>query len=826
MTTRALRGAVLFLLLAPAAFAAETLTCGCECECAAPTPPVCEPPPPPPICEEPPPSPPPPPPPPPLTGDYLPPDHGMIVVSDDPSCPGIVGDGVADDTAAIQACVEVWASRRKSGGDSAESSETLLFTETYRISDGIVQRSQETDPNGLHYERSFQTYRFVNGAKLILSANAPGFGDANAPKAVWRTGNPGAGSNPIGATCCTGSALQNSIRDMVIEIEDGNPGAIGVDHVGNNMNSVRGLKVVAAPGSCRAGFALNAKWPGPMVIDELDVGGCDHGVQFYHPYANVVFRRLKLRGQRLAGVDAYRSHATFLDPDIQEDSGVPAFLLRGFGGGPGGLTTILGGTLAGAGPVAIKSLLTTGENSSGRMWLFARGVTVDGYAKAIDDFANQVVTMPAEYASVPPEIVHPAASLTSLGLAVPPHPHKQHPNPADWVSARAFMPDPNDLSASLTSAAVQAAIDAPSCPKVVYLPGGVLASDTIRLRGCAERVIGFDTTISAVGDSMRVPAFKPLFAMESDHAVELEDIKADRGDRFNSPLPHPRTVHVGTGPLILTNVLHLTNYESLPGAGPLFVENSCCDRFRMLAGNAAVLISPNVEAFAAPLSGDPAGRPDIEVVGGDAVIVGFKTEGNDGPFLKATNARVESWGAWHYSSLQNGNASPGPIYELIDSEALIQYDGLNGVKWDPTGCVTRAGATGDPDGCVKNTVPVPGIIRRQLWFLERPPEPTPDPAPTPTPEPTPTPTPMVQLRWAPPADVGDGVTGYRLHRGVASRAYEPPVELGNPEPGADGALAAVTELDPAETWYLALTAVGPGGESELSNEVTLPARLP
>jgi hypothetical protein len=77
------------------------------------------------------------------------------------------------------------------------------------------------------------------------------------------------------------------------------------------------------------------------------------------------------------------------------------------------------------------------------------------------------------------------------------------------------------------------------------------------------------------------------------------------------------------------------------------------------------------------------------------------------------------------------------------------------------------------------------------------------------------------LRWRAPADVAH-VTGYRAYIGTAGMSRAVPVELGLVAPGRDGILrAAVSGFDASGPSTVELTAVGPGGESVLSNALEI-----
>jgi len=78
-----------------------------------------------------------------------------------------------------------------------------------------------------------------------------------------------------------------------------------------------------------------------------------------------------------------------------------------------------------------------------------------------------------------------------------------------------------------------------------------------------------------------------------------------------------------------------------------------------------------------------------------------------------------------------------------------------------------------------------------------------------------------QLRWTPSPD--SVVKGYYVYVRQAKSTYGPPVDVGAPQPAADGTLSwIVTGLSPTTTYFIAVSAyAGTGIESALSGELPL-----
>lgn len=640
----------------------------------------------------------------PCASDYMPPtsETGLIDITADANCPGIVADGVTDVTAALQSCVSYYANHNKLGGDnSRESEDTLCAPDGDLLVSGEVEGIAPPGVTGTR-ERAYLGLRGCGGklaTRIVLAENSPGFGDPNHPKPIFRFGNPGDLNNPdpnSPLSCCSGSAARNGLRNIAFVIRAGNPGAVAVDYMGNNaVPTVRDVKVTADASSCFAGIRLATKWPGPMLFENVEVEGCGYSVQGGYPYANVMFENLTARNQTIAGANVYLQEVTFKNfTSSQSIPGVPALLIQGQQSKGGPLVQVLGGDFAGSGPAAVKMQLLAGSQAQYKPQALFRGVTTAGYTNALDYVGSMTAVMPAELSTRPVSFVLPSAG-ESLNLPIPDHPQMKHPKASDWVSFAAFGAIPNDGIDD--TAAIQAAID--SGKKVAFCPAGIWSvTDTFVLRGAFERMVGFDCFFRAIGDSMRpvldgVQIFKPAFIADASltHDVEIENIRLDRGNRDSSPFPEPRFIHRSPHAVILTDDLHVTSYVSEAGAGPLYAESTCCDQVRGLGGNDLYLRMVNVEDGPTPASGDPTGYPDVECVGpGKCVVLGFKNENRFGPFITARGgAQLEALGAFFYSDIQG--TSQGPVFECIESQCALSYLGYGGSHWSPQARVVRGG---------------------------------------------------------------------------------------------------------------------------------------
>ena len=107
--------------------------------------------------------------------------------------------------------------------------------------------------------------RFGSGMILIgdsasdtvirLADHAPGFGNADAPRGVVMTtaklldGTPTSGGKDYTNKGEGNDAYENFIENLTIDVGAGNPGAIGIDYLANNIGAIRDVRVTAPSGS-------------------------------------------------------------------------------------------------------------------------------------------------------------------------------------------------------------------------------------------------------------------------------------------------------------------------------------------------------------------------------------------------------------------------------------------------------------------------------------------------------------------------------------------------------------------------------------------------
>ena len=165
------------------------------------------------------------------------------------------GDGVTDDTAAIQSAIRY-------AIDSTNRYHAMPFiylpTGTYLLSNSLESRIA-TDGWSYGWRAGMLLLgQHSTGTILKLRDNAPGFGDPNIPRAVIRTGS----ENPRSIEGGGNQAFRHSIMNLTIDTGSGNLGAIGIDYVASNRGTIEDVLIRSGDGLGVCGLSMRREWPG------------------------------------------------------------------------------------------------------------------------------------------------------------------------------------------------------------------------------------------------------------------------------------------------------------------------------------------------------------------------------------------------------------------------------------------------------------------------------------------------------------------------------------------------------------------------------------
>jgi hypothetical protein len=425
---------------------------------------------------------------------------------------GAVGDGVTDDTAAIQRALD---EGRSENQDYFGRPKALYFPAgIYLVSDTLAWRGCCVTLQGAGSGHSI----------IRLRDGAAGYGDPASPKAMIV---PPAGN----------MSFRQNVWNMGFDTGSNNPGAVALDYIASNSGSVREVAIRSGDGRGVAGISLTRAWPGPLLVKDVQVDGFDFGILVGQPEYGPTFENITVRNQRVAGlrnvgnnIAVRRLTSVNSVPAVQHQSGMAMILDSNFSGGAAGVH-------------AIESNAT----------LYVRNVSTGGYASAIRQRGTAVPGVNvSEYTS---ERIYSLfdSPQRMLNLPINETPAFNDANMANWGR---FEPrwygDTGPLQALFNSG-----------KSTIYFPfSAYLAFDeaAITVPPGVRRVIGFSSVINSDargrnGGGIRLVvadnSTEPLIVEQFGYGMKIEQ----RGSR----------------PVVIKHGQY--DYFSSPGAGDLYLED-------------------------------------------------------------------------------------------------------------------------------------------------------------------------------------------------------------------------------------------------------------
>ena len=398
----------------------------------------------------------------------FPTDAGVLNVKDF----GAKGDGLKDDTAAIQKALD----KHANGGRII-----YLPNGTYRVSDTLKWPHGTVDG----WEEKNTILQGQSREKVILRLidAAPGFTDPKTPKPMIWTGQAPA------------QRFRNAVRDVTIDAGRKNPGAIGVRFMANNQGTIRDVTIRSGDGKSLIGLDLAyTDENGPLLVKDVKVVGFDFGVRAAHSVDSLTVEGLTLQDQNKFGL--VNEGQCLSVRGLTSRNLVTAVVNTG-----GGVLTLLDADLRGLRGANAKPAVVNDA------FLYARSVASAGYAETIRNTANSRRPDPgrtvAEFVSHPPL---GEASWTAKPLPVKDTPTVPWDDPKDWASPTHFGAKPDD---DLDDApAIQQAIDSGK-PTIYFPAGSYRIGRTVEIRGKARRLIGCEATL-VLDDLKGEPAFRMI----------------------------------------------------------------------------------------------------------------------------------------------------------------------------------------------------------------------------------------------------------------------------------------------------------------------------
>lgn len=519
------------------------------------------------------------------------------------------GDGVADDTAAIQRAL------------SDKHKLIYLPNGVYRISATLRWGPGE--------KRQVLQGQSSTGTVIRLQDNAPAFQNPSSPQPMVWTGKKPA------------QRFRNGLRNLTIDVGSGNPGAIGAQFVANNQGGMEYIVFRDRSGVGRIGLDLGyTDEQGPCLLKHVAVEGFAVGISLQHAVDSVTAEHLTLSGQREVGI---RNTGQVLNlRGVTSRNAVTVVENDG-----ASLLTLVDSDLAGLEGAASRPAI---RNRAG---LFARNVRATGYALAIENTAghgrNAVGPQIDEFVS------HPVLSLfpsppKSLGLPIRETPEVEWDPPEQWTNVLDFG-EPQTLVLKREkdgkkfdhrdwTPAIQKAID--SGATTIYFPcgrGTFGLFGHIHLRGNVRRIIGLENTgvymaANTKDKSMFADEYNPTFILEEGTAPT---VVVERFDTWYTPFGFVQD----SRRTLVVRSLSFHDVQTKVDGGDIFLED-CRAK--------TVVVRKNAKVWARQLNPEGHEEPRLDVAGGDLWILGLKTEGDATIANVRAGGRLEVLGGFIYAN--------------------------------------------------------------------------------------------------------------------------------------------------------------------------------
>lgn len=511
------------------------------------------------------------------TNIIFPSDSRIINVKDF----GAKGDGISDDTAAIQKAI-----LNTSDPQTNNPGSNLIYfpNGTYVVSQTLVW------PKIPYFARILQG-QSQDGAIVKLKDHATGFSDPKNPKAVLSTFEGGQ----------TGNAFRHSIYDLTVNVGTGNSGADGIRFTSNNQGGIRNVTIRSHDGQGRAGLAMDRAWPGPSAYTNLKVIGFDYGIFAIGPEYSLTFENITLENQRVAGINNTWNLLSIRN--LTSRNAVP--VIKSEGANPNdtrSFTVVVNGNFSGGSRLNAAIEVNAGN-------IFLRNITTTGYQGVIKQgdkvMPGNTVT---EYASN--QVYSLFSTLQkSLNLPVQEVPIVPWDDIKLWANVETYGAKANDDKDDADG--IQQALD--SGKTTIYFPNGnYKIGKTLHIRGSVRRIIGLESSLEVIDPLKSQTSSVFRFEEGNQDVVVLERFATNFGN-----FKYIWFEHASPKALVLKNIAinSAKSYRNTVGSGRLFIED--------VAGGDWVFNQQQV--WARQLNPENEGTKIINN-GGQVWILGLKTE--------------------------------------------------------------------------------------------------------------------------------------------------------------------------------------------------------
>ncbi len=372
---------------------------------------------------------------------------------------GAKGDGVTDDTKAIQKAITTYPYQYQTVINVYFPDGIYIVSDTLKYLNGywdfgVTLQGQST-----------------NGTIIRLKDNAPGYNDPSNPKPViyTRAGN---------------QSFKQYIFNMTINTGKNNAGAVAIDYITNNNGAIKDVKIISEDKKGYCGLLMERGWPGPGLIKNVRITGFDYGIRMGTPEYSMTFENLTLDNQNKCGfINSGNIAAMRL---LTSNNVVPVIENT-----DGGMVVLLDGNFIN-GAADTSSII----HKSGAIYL--RNIKTTGYKSVLKN-GNEVIsgTSISEYSSQQPNTLFNTTML-SINLPVKETPEYVNNDTLQWANVQDYGAYPMDILYGFFDATngIRKAMYSGK-PIIYFPPSGSNGSsyhiyDTITIPSSVKLIIGFN----------------------------------------------------------------------------------------------------------------------------------------------------------------------------------------------------------------------------------------------------------------------------------------------------------------------------------------------
>lgn len=441
---------------------------------------------------------------------------------------GAKGDGVTDDTAAIQAALNAY----PNGGRII-----YLPKGTYLVSDRLSWAAGTG--KGDDYKNIILQGQSQQGTIIKLKDNAPGYTNDDEPKSVIFTG-------PSPA-----QRFRNSIRNLTLDTGVGNEGAIGIQFNASNQGTLREVTIRSGDGKGINGLDMSfTDEIGPLLVKNVTVQGFQYGIKTGFSVNSQTFENIMLQNQSVYGF--YNGGQVANIRGLTSKNAVTAIY------NAGGRVTLIDSSLTGISGAADKPAI----QSKYPLNLLVRNTETSGYQAAIiDGDTTQVGPNITEFVSGTVMSLFPSPMGTlNVPIRETPDVPWDDPIATPWANVVSFGAIPNDGQDD--TAAVQKAID--SGRTTIYFPNGTYhLRGTVFVRNNVRRIIGTEANVIVGTESEQTyPGFKIV-----DGTSPVVVFERFQGGYF----ANPTVENASSRTIVIRHSLDVSG--NMTGSGDVFLED-------------------------------------------------------------------------------------------------------------------------------------------------------------------------------------------------------------------------------------------------------------